>query len=562
MNPLEKQIHKEERQALELEQAQNALNKGLISQEEYNLLLKHDYGVAEPEKTHWTLITAVFTIIAVFGVFAFWGGTITGFAVFDMQDTLQGQVFTNSTQFVLEADNTTTIRISGWLRNGTATVQAYYDEELYLIWGGEARQTSLWTEKSSYAINETIHVNVTGMSNYTLWLIREDGSRTPTSHEFSLTSPGKYIIQALGFDQTQQLALTIRDDTNTSINQKRIPQISFTNECVDTCEIRMSNPEIIVTLSQGATLNITEFLITRPGENTAPIQLQDLPVVVVNETGSIELDDYFVDPDNEGLTYDISISGVEFELVGGYATFTGSVAGTYTGTVYVSDLRDLITSPITVEVIGEELNQTLPVVNETELNETINVTEPELNETINITQPELNETLNVTEPVVNESIADINQTLDDQTSALVEGCLARDPNKRPLECLEEANFFIEQNILLENVDRAIVARFTPIGNLLIRGDIIENSQATPGSRDWSIGRLDSFGDYTPTIWIDSETGDLHMRGRLVEANNNIVHEEGLFGLTNQRGILLGKADRNTGDLTIRGNVIPFRRSLE
>ena len=559
MNPLEKRIQEEEQKSYELEQAQDALNKGLINQEEYNLLLKHDYGEAEPERTHWTLITAVFAIITVFGVFAFWGGTITGLVVFDMDDAIQGGVYTNNTQFILDADNTSTIRVSGWLRNGTAMIQAYHNEELQHVWSGEATKSSLWTNKTSYAINETINIEVTDMSNYTLWLVRSDGTRNPTSHEFSVQTPSNYTIEALGFDRKEELTITIRDDTDTNKTHERIPRVTFTNACVDTCDVRMSNPEIIITVSEGATLNITEFLITRPGENTPPVQTQDLPIIVVNETASIDLDDYFVDPDGQTLTYDISIEGVSVSLTGGYATFTGETPGTYTGTVYVSDLIESITHPITIEVLGETINETIPVNDTEPVNETVNVTEPvnettPINETTNVTQP-VNETTNVTGPIFNE-------TVDEQTAALVEGCLASDPNKRPLECLEEANFFIEQNILLENVDRRLVARFTPIGNLLITGDLVENSNEAPGSRDWSIGYLGAFGEYTPTIWIDSSTGDLHLRGVLVEANTNIVHEEGLYGITNQRGILLGKADRRAGDLTIRGNVIPYRRSLE
>ena len=543
MNPLEQQILKEEQQKIELEQAQKALSKGLISQEEYDLLLKHDYGLAEQEKTPWALITAVFAIFAVFSVFALWGGTITGLVVFDMQDTLQGGLYTDNTQFVLEASNTTTIRISGWLQNGSARIQALYNQELTSIWEGEALHTSVWTDKKSYAINETISVIVTDMSNYTLWLIHSDGSRTPTSHEFSIATPGEYVVQVLSFEQTQQIPILVRDDTNNTIIEERIPQISFNNACDETCEIRMSNPEIIITLSEGATLNISEFLTTRPGENTAPAQTQELPIIVVNQSATIDLDEYFIDPNNEGLTYDISISGVDVELVGSRATFTRVNPGLFSGTLYVSDLREVITATITVEVLGETIIES--IVDET----------PTVNETINITQPIINETINITEPTSNESMT------QQHNITTPSSCEHPNINMRPPECFGDdfALAFQEVTAPLRDLQQNTVGRFTRLGNLVIRGVVVEESTSEPGANDFKIGFTQRVGfteQTTTTAWIDSSTGDLHLRGRLIQEQLMLqAPQYNSYVVSNANGIILAYFDRREGDLYLQGHVV-------
>jgi hypothetical protein len=121
-----------------------------------------------------------------------------------------------------------------------------------------------------------------------------------------------------------------------------------------------------------------------------------------------------------------------------------------------------------------------------------------------------------------------------------------------------SKYFTDQDIILRNLDRQPVAQFTPIGNLLIGGTIIENSTAQPGSRDFRIGYVTRDGVSQTTIWIDNNNGDLHLRGTLNEANTNLNPPRGSYSVSNSRGVYLAYADQDQGDLYIRGNVIPGR----
>jgi len=142
-------------------------------------------------------------------------------------------------------------------------------------------------------------------------------------------------------------------------------------------------------------------------------------------------------------------------------------------------------------------------------------------------------------------------------------CSHPDPNKRPIECLQEdpALYFQAQALYLTDSNRAPIARLTPIGNLLITGEVVENADFTPNTDDYTIGYMDSYGSYVVTVWFDSSTGNLYLKGRLYEENENNVPAPGAFALRNKRGITLAWADKARGDLYVRGNVVTNRASI-
>ena len=90
---------------------------------------------------------------------------------------------------------------------------------------------------------------------------------------------------------------------------------------------------------------------------------------------------------------------------------------------------------------------------------------------------------------------------------------------------------------------------------------MEHSAGSPSPADYQLGYENANGDFIPTIWIDTVSGDLHLRGTLTEANGNLLYTSGYSAYANSRGITLAIMNRQTGDLIVRGNIIPYRRSF-
>ena len=96
---------------------------------------------------------------------------------------------------------------------------------------------------------------------------------------------------------------------------------------------------------------------------------------------------------------------------------------------------------------------------------------------------------------------------------------------------------------------------------LIRGGLVEHSNDTPSAVDYQLGYEDDNGDFVPTLWIDTATGDLDLRGTLSEADGNIPMIGGYSAFVNKRGIILALYDSRTGNLVLRGNLVPYRRTI-
>lgn len=530
----------------EQRRAEHALREGKITKQEYNFLLGRHHEVSQKE--HDTklrsasirfAIAAIIVLAATISFFLTGGGGVTGLVIAEWNES----TYTNYTLIDLGITDVASIRVSGEIATGSTTINALVNNETYEVFTGTIIQPRIWTTKTTYGVNETIDLEV-DLDNYTLWVVGEN--RTPAEEPLRIAVPGMYTLEALG---DEKLSINIEVSLDPSEKLRLKGPIVFENECTESCAITTSGPVLLEVITDG-TVNVTDVIAGIA--NNPPQQTQALPDLTLEGIETINLSDYFVDDDGDSLSYETNnLIGIIENLEEDVLTLEGGLPGEYRAVVYASDGQAITTAEYTITVpeeTAEEVNETAPI----ETNET---TTPEINETTD-------EPTNTTEtPTDNET----NTSASSESAVPVaptSGCDDPDPNKRPLACLQnETNFFVEQEIVLEDVDRRVVGKFTPIGNLLLTGDVIERTLASPRSGDWSIGIL-GFDGYTPTIWIDSDTGDLHLRGTLTEANTNIVHEEGLFGLTNERGILLAKANRNTGDLIVRGNIIPFRRSLE
>jgi|GEM_PF-2364930 len=585
--------------------ARQALADGRITQAEYDYLLRKEIGASDAvrqdihaiyakrkphhERRRETAVKAAATLLfLVLAIGIIWTLTLqqgpTGFVTLQpTQDVAAATnlVFTAPGDYALGALNTSALTITGTLENGTANVTLLTGNKSLLVWQGTAAapQYAVSTEKESYALDEAVNVSVTPAdASYTLWLTDEAGTKTVVENGFVTVAPGSYALDALinasGNITKASTGFLVRNDTNTSNDVLRAesnPSIKFTDACGETCETSIAgNVTLHAELSEGATLTIDAVTIAEPRTNVAPVLVGTMPNITVHvgETVFVDLATLFADADNDTLTYDyLAVPGTTMALNGSVLSVTGTSPGTAQSIVYASDLYAIAQSaPFTITVLATEnaTNATLTNTtnetgvptggnesNNTATNQTLNETSPAitnttLNETSNNTAT--NQTLNETSPAIT------NTTLD---------CSNPDPNRRPLDCIQGANstYFKPEELLIENKQAVAVGQLTPVGNLLIKGGLVEHTTGIPATSDYQLGYTNSDGDYVPTVWIDTATGNLNLKGTLTEVNGNLIYQPGLTALTNERGIILALIDRNTGDMAVRGNLVPYRRSL-
>ncbi len=588
------------------EKAEQALREGRISEQEYTYFVRKEIGASETviqdvhrayaetkrhgERRRETLTKAItaFLFIAI-ALGALWflagHGGPTGLVTFQpMQQvtTTEQLVFTASGDYALGPMNTTAVMIGGTLANGTATVTLGVNGTDALVWHGVAAPPaeSVATGKESYALDEPVDVTVTpSNASFTLWLTDGAGVKTLVDYGFVPAAPGAYTLDALLNDSGNISKATttflVRNDTNASKDITReaaLPSVAFTDACVDTCELAPTGDADLtlrVALSDGATLTIGSVTTTAPRQNHAPVALGTVPdiTIEVGESAVIDLAPLFADPDNDTLTYDyMDVPGVAMRVSGSTLTVSGLAAGTGESVIYASDLYSITQSNLfTVTVLpaanataNGTQNATNGTTNATETNATANMT---ANATTNATGGS-NVTVNYTENVTVTGAGNMTTNATNAPAAGID-CSNPDPNKRPLACIQGANstYFKQEVLLLENKQAIAVGQLTPVGNLLIKGGLVELSAGAPGTSDYQLGYTDADGNFVPTVWIDTATGDLHLKGTLTEANGNLIYRTGETALANERGIILALIDRNTGDMTVRGNIVPYRRSF-
>ena len=261
----------------------------------------------------------------------------------------------------------------------------------------------------------------------------------------------------------------------------------------------------------------------------------------------IKLDDYFTDPDDTTLYYDLTAPAeIQTSFIDDELSISSDTTGTYTALVYASDRTELVASNTF------QITVTEGITNNTDINITNNSNNTDENNTGGIGDKnntkgnESNNTIPTTGPTTPT-------TLD---------CENPNPNLRPVECIEghEGEYFKNRAIYLQNYDRGIVARITTFGNFMIKGMLIENNTGYPGQNDFRVSYFVNDGETEmPTAWIDSETGDLHLRGKVYEEQFNLVPEGGdNFIIQNRKNTNLGYFERMTGNLYLRGNLVEQR----
>jgi hypothetical protein len=539
---------------------------------------------------------AVFIVVALLGLallpLSFDKG-VTGFSVVDVTEHQNaGLTFIEPASLPLNITDTTVFGISGHLVNGSA--QVYLDvagERLLIYEGSTARRIS--TAMQSYALGETVSAELASVE-YTLWLTAPDGTKHAVDATFTADMPGEYALDALinesGSITKESVTFLVREDTDPSRDIPRVDEVVFTDACVETCSMASTGAApltLVATTSPGASLTITGLKTTRQRSNSPPGLVSDIPDISVEEgqTVSVDLAAYFNDPENDPLTFDfLNAPGAGMRVDASTLYVQGITPGTSQSVIYASDTQDLAQSnTFTINVLAAEHqamtnetagNETSTTANETGINTTTEAVNTTSNttETVNATSdaieaanttvvisPETNITTSPPPPIVavNATTIEVNQSLSAD-------CANPDPNLRAPECFigkEQQYFRDDDGFIIEDKARTPVGRFNALGNLMLSGGVVEHSAGSPGPSDFSVGYRNEDGKFVSTAWIDSATGDLHLRGALFEEELSLSIPQNSYSIQSLRGINLAYFEPTTGTLHVRGNVIPYRRDI-
>lgn len=529
--------------------ADAAVAAGTITAEQRDLFLRKTYGTTqereaiqaiEKEITRQreerlpgnsaALVTGLCVIMVLFFSALFWStGGITGAAILEEVHDIN-TTYTGNASINLTLNQTTGILVAGTAQGaGNARITLHLDGQefpIHTFSRGSITTDHAHLPKSWYEEGETVEYTAVNASSAYLMTADEAiplGNQTAIGNLSAGNYTIKLIINDTGLSQEELPFQVVPAGT-------AAPAEEFST-CGDACHVNLTGEaQLRIAITGDASVTISTIVQSAYG-NRAPqlaMPIQDISGTTV----TIDLAAYFTDADSDELFYESSDNpGVQEELDGSLLTISGD-PGTYEYVTYASDLRELTPSnPFTVTIIAA--------------------------------QPESNSSQGTANSTPGSSAANGTNGSGYETPA-PGTCDDPDPNRRPLECLQgnDSTYFRPDDLFLENKQATAVGKFTPIGNLLIRGEVIERSAGAPAGNDYQLGYTDAAGDFVATVWIDSATGDLHLRGTLTEANGNIPIESGLSAIANRRGIVLALIDRSTGDLIIRGNVIPYRRSFE
>ena len=543
-------------------------------------------------------------ILVLIGVFSQYSGlespTGLGIATQQVTETVAyDRVFEAYTETQLELTDITSLKISGFLDGTGALVKLRIGENEFivadiqqpeqdsLITGmaiEEATETdvsepasemqepeieyTISTDKNEYVVGETVFITVEpDVNNKSLYMeygeeihkIEADTYVTEVTGEHNAIAlvvlPDDILRLETGFTVKESIIEITTNETNATVNEtineteSEINETvnettnetetnntanasdeigyAFENLCLETCNLaETSNPVLIVELEEGAKLRITELIITQKTENNAPVQTQNIPDITlgIGQTTSIDLNEYFEEPDGDTMHYDINeIAEINANIIENELAISSDNIGTYTAFVYATD-GDKLTTSNTFEIIIQEEAVTEPI-----------------------------EETPTTETNVSEHTAELYTTSDP--------CSNPDINQRPSTCFIgiEDKVYQDLSASIENRIGGVVGRFTRFGNFVIKGLIIQNAEGTPQENDFKIGftqTIDFEETRTITVWIDSETGNLYIKGRLFEEQDVLDPPQfNTYIIQNKFGIVLGYFDEKTGDLHLKGNVV-------
>ncbi|MCD4699295.1 MAG: hypothetical protein K8R91_01825, partial [Phycisphaerae bacterium] len=206
----------------------------------------------------------------------------------------------------------------------------------------------------SEMISENISLNLTGVN---------------VSMNISDNLTDNFTIEEINVSDN----LTVEDKiVNVSLNQTLInisvndsvefKELLLGNICKDTCKLDEVNVSAIIVEVENAELFIERFVYTTKKDNIPPEQIKDFDNVSVDINGSLfyDLNEYFVDADNDELFFDYKeVSSFNISLNESIVNISFSEVGVFDYYFYASDVGSLVQSDeFTINVVNVSINQT------------------------------------------------------------------------------------------------------------------------------------------------------------------------------------------------------------
>ncbi|MBN2142265.1 hypothetical protein JW711_02955 [Candidatus Woesearchaeota archaeon] len=533
-----------------------------------------------PHIGYWMLAIVFLSLVSMSIMYATGGDLITGFAVKQAGESLTDAIATSAyTEKIIELDNITSLRVSGTVEGIGARMTLRVGNQTLLVGvvnesEGTTTHYTLTTDKKTYEPGETVEITTTPRDENTSVYVHFNDEATIVSDSYTPEEPGDYQVVRLINTEDDIIRLEIgffvdnsenptanesenstTNDNATTANHAEEQEIAsytpkatktFQDLCMETCDLGnetgVSRPTLIIEPIDSSHITITEIKTTILVDNQPPMQAKTIPNITIKKGVEryIELSQYFYDPDDNTLHYDIT------ELENVSASIIGNELALYTdqdvdeeARIYATDGDEMISSNKFHILIGEYEETTTAEENESSSNESSN--------------DEIQLQSGLAEPAGNQSPETLVLTGTNPCDA--------PPKERPSICFEGEEDKYLKDIVAPLQDRksSTVGRVTRFGNLVISGRVYENSAGTPGKDDFKI-EYDTTIDYedisTTTAWIDGKSGDLYLRGQVFQEQSDLeAPQYGAYRITNNLGITLAYFDKATGNLYLRGNLV-------
>lgn len=543
----------------ELHQVKNEASERIQDHLVDMILHKRDEEHRRKQEKHTTIALTILAAIVLmsFAAGMFYnaqGSGITGFVTTDVNNIIIAETYSAYTEKIIEHNDITSLRVTGNLTSGSARIYLQTTRGKLLVANLTASQESeeyiLQTNKQEYALGEEVIATATPNTGASIYIYQGENSQILTGNNYTPQTEGLHSVVALITTNTDiirlELNFTVLPNGSVTINTTN--QIRHSTErrssqyeaiCDQTCAMEPnSRPLLIIEPDADTQLQIAEIIINTQTPNRPPAQASQIPDMIIQrgKAKAIGLTPYFIDPDGDEISYElVKIEEVSAAFTGNELVLASSSVGNYPARLYVTDGKEVTTSnDFYIQVIEpiDDLPTEEPVENDS------------VEETPVPPVVQLNETITPEVPVVTTPASTCDGPIGDRPSYCFEG--------------SEEKFFREIAATITDKNEAPVGRFTRFGNLVIKGVLIENSTSVPSNTDFKLGyttTIDFEDVMTHTAWVDTE-GNLHLRGRLTQENP--VLEPGQFNtyiIKNKLGIVLAYFDELTGDLHLRGNLV-------
>src|SRR3989339_76146 len=218
-------------------------------------------------------------------------------------------------------------------------------------------------DSADYSINDSADTNITfnesiDLSNLSTEISNITDNITNETSEFEEVFVNVTINQTIGLNET---LVNVSENLTQNITELIIYTDLF-DECQETCNIDISpeNLLLVIEVDDNSSFYLESIIFLQKIQNNPPIQIKQIPDLAANQ--SIHLSEYFMDPDNDELFYDIySVDGLSLEIDNNIARFILAGIDTASTFIYATDGEELINSSMFTITTFQPLNTTLNV---------------------------------------------------------------------------------------------------------------------------------------------------------------------------------------------------------